>query len=383
MFSPSKYGLGHFHHCNILNQKINERGHDDMASLHLTDLLPSDQVPYNTLKIPNHSELLMHNGINIEGDIVNIDKYQLTSIRKHMISLFLDVWSPKVVVIDYYPFIHSDRIFNEFHECIEHWKNQSKNRRLIALYRGILGFNSKNNPPSYKKRIENTIANQIDLILVNADLDERFFLREELWFLRDYFSKFKYVGYITDIGNSFHNQNKKIVCQAGGGIDGEKLVKTLCDSMLIINQFDQDVKAIIFLGPTFPPKKKKEIIARYSKFDCIEFSDGVSDLTSYIEGANLIISMGGYNSVVEAANIDRPSIIIPREKEEKHEQYLNALRFYQYGLIDEVIEMELLREKTIIPAIIRQLYKKNIKPVDMRGLEKSIDEIQKSTHSTY
>ncbi|MDD5239885.1 MAG: glycosyltransferase [Candidatus Nanoarchaeia archaeon] len=375
IFSPSKYGLGHFHQSDILNRRINEKLSNYCLSLHLTDLTPSKKVPENTIKIPNYSDILWSNIVNLEEKKVRLNKEQLSFIRKDILKKFIDLFSPDIILFDYYPFIHSNEIFSEFYKTIAYWKKENSHGRLICLYRGILGYNSERMEPGYRERVIKTMKKQIDFVFILADPDERFFIREELWFLNKEFYKFKYLGYITDIKQCDPPNKKQIICQVGGGIDGDKLIEIFCKCMKIIEQIDDSVIGIVILGPTFPEKRKKQILEDYKNVKTLIFKPGVDELYPVLKKSDLIISMGGYNSVVEAANLEIPSIIVPREKEIKHEQYLNAMRFYQYGLIDEIIEMERLEVKNLLPSIFRYIYKKEVKPIKMCGLDSIIDEI--------
>jgi predicted glycosyltransferase len=64
-------------------------------------------------------------------------------------------------------------------------------------------------------------------------------------------------------------------------------------------------------GPFMPADHRHKLEAR-SRGLPVRVRNSVSDILSYLEAADLVISMAGYNSTVEILRSGKPAILIPR-----------------------------------------------------------------------
>ena len=86
----------------------------------------------------------------------------------------------------------------------------------------------------------------------------------------------------------------------------------------------------------------------------MEFSD---DLASYMEAADVVVSMGGYNTVCEILSYSKRAVVVPRNKPVE-EQLIRAEKMAEYGLFKTVHPDE-LKPKVLIDKVLEQLNAEN------------------------
>ena len=170
-------------------------------------------------------------------------------------------------------------------------------------------------------------------------------------------SRVKYTGYIprktlTQKGNSVRKRyrimddDNFVLVTTGGGGDGLEVI----DHYLAMHDYypaSLPFKSIIITGPFMPKKVRENFSKRAKKFGIktLPFHPRMEEL---ISAADLVISMGGYNTICEILTQHTPALIIPRETPRK-EQLIRARRMKSEGLLDFIpwteVTPQLLREK--------------------------------------
>lgn len=137
-----------------------------------------------------------------------------------------------------------------------------------------------------------------------------------------------------------------ILVTTGGGGDGCELL----DHYLSMHDFfptSLPFKSLIITGP-FMPKSSRELIKGRAKRYGIKSLPFHPRMEQLIAAADLVISMGGYNTICEILSQQTPALIIPRETPRK-EQLIRAEKLTKQGLIDYLpwkkVSAQLLREK--------------------------------------
>ena len=126
---------------------------------------------------------------------------------------------------------------------------------------------------------------------------------------------------------------KEVFLTVGGGEDGAEIVETFL-SMLSQYQGRLKIQTTVVTGPFFPQRAKTALatVARELK---VEFSEFIPDISSNLRSADLVISMGGYNTVTEILAMARKALIIPRIYPNQ-EQSFRARRLSELGLINYI-----------------------------------------------
>ena len=161
-----------------------------------------------------------------------------------------------------------------------------------------------------------------------------------------------------------------ILVTAGGGGDGCELL----DHYLSMHDFfptSLPFKSLIITGP-FMPKSSREKIKKRAKQYGIKSLPFHPQMEQLIAAADLVISMGGYNTICEILSQHTPALIIPRETPRK-EQLIRAERLTDQGLIDYLpwneVSAQLLRDKIFTILKQRDDYQKKMAGFKLSGLD--------------
>ncbi len=137
------------------------------------------------------------------------------------------------------------------------------------------------------------------------------------------------------------NGEKMIVVTTGGGGDGYQVM----DNYLAMHEksiFKQE-KSLLVTGPFMPIERRRSLAKRGRKHGVkvLPFYPRMEEL---IGAADLVVSMGGYNTMCEILSQKTPSLIIPRDTPRK-EQLIRAQAFGKEKMIDFLPWDELDDEK--------------------------------------
>ena len=161
-----------------------------------------------------------------------------------------------------------------------------------------------------------------------------------------------------------------VLVTTGGGGDGYEVI----DHYLSMHDYyptSLPFKSIIITGPFMPKAKTEELEnrARMHGIKAMAFNPRLEDL---IAAADMVISMGGYNTICEILTHQTPALIIPRETPRK-EQLIRATQLKAEGLLDYIpfgeVTPQLLRERIISLFADRQQYREKMKNFHLSGLD--------------
>jgi predicted glycosyltransferase len=145
--------------------------------------------------------------------------------------------------------------------------------------------------------------------------------------------------------NKISKEDKLVVVTAGGGGDGYPIMNAYL-SMLEL-QGSVPYKSILITGPFMPKAQREEIFRRSRKLK-VEVFHFYRQMEKIMATADLVISMGGYNTLCELMSQNTVSLLIPRETP-RLEQTLRAQCFNQRNLLDyipwKMVSPKLLHDK--------------------------------------
>lgn len=139
-----------------------------------------------------------------------------------------------------------------------------------------------------------------------------------------------------------------ILVTSGGGGDGWEVLDTF------VRMHDQfpgllPFKSLMITGPFMLSEKREQLRSQAARhgIKTVPFHPRLEEL---IKSADLVISMGGYNTFCEILTQQTPALIIPREQP-RLEQLIRAQCMHTRGLIDFIpwtkMNASLLREKIV------------------------------------
>jgi len=130
---------------------------------------------------------------------------------------------------------------------------------------------------------------------------------------------------------------KMLVLTTGGGGDGFKMMDvylTMLEEACL-----EDVQSVLVTGPFMPIDERRQLTRRARALG-IKIRPFYPRMEELFAAADLVVSMGGYNTVCEILSQGTVSLIIPRDRP-RQEQLLRARAMKGRGLIDCIPWQEL------------------------------------------
>jgi predicted glycosyltransferase len=166
------------------------------------------------------------------------------------------------------------------------------------------------------------------------------------------------------------DDEKFILVTTGGGGDGAEVIEH------VLRMFETypdalPFRALIVTGPFMPQPVRDRLKKRAKRF-AIETLPFHPRLEELMAAADLVISMGGYNTICEILTQHSPALIIPRETP-RREQLIRAKRLHREGLLDYIpwneVTPALLRERIFARLKDGELFRQTMEKFPLSGLE--------------
>lgn len=141
------------------------------------------------------------------------------------------------------------------------------------------------------------------------------------------------------------DNQRLVLLTLGGGEDGYDYCAKYLAGISRLSA-DHNLHSLIISGPEMKAEQKdllSQAVAQNQNITLLEFTD---DLMSYLDAADVVIAMGGYNTICEILSLQKKAIIVPRAKPVQ-EQLMRAERMSKFGLFKYIHPAELTSENLI------------------------------------
>lgn len=131
------------------------------------------------------------------------------------------------------------------------------------------------------------------------------------------------------------NDERLVLVTTGGGGDGHPVVDTVLAAFdPALGGVPGNTRLVVVTGPFMPPKHYREVArsCRALGFTCLKFHRFMEGL---IGAAQVVVSMGGYNTVCEIISQKKPFLIVPRTVP-REEQLIRAQVLCSQGFCDYI-----------------------------------------------
>jgi predicted glycosyltransferase len=166
------------------------------------------------------------------------------------------------------------------------------------------------------------------------------------------------------------DEEKFVLVTTGGGGDGAEVLEQ------VIGMFETSppplpFRTIVVTGPFMPKPARDHFKQRAQKFaiESIPFHPHLEEL---ITAADLVVAMGGYNTICEILTQQTPALIIPREVP-RREQLIRAEQLQRQGLLDYIpwneVTPSLLRERILARLEDGGIYRQKMAAFALSGLD--------------
>jgi predicted glycosyltransferase len=376
VYSHDAYGLGNI--CRMLaicHHLLDTIPNLSILVLSGSPMLHSFRLPagLDYLKLP-----CLHRDENgdLSAKYLKLDMKQTVKLRCNLIRIAALNFRPDVVLVDKKPLGLQD----ELKKTIETLRIVSPATKWMLLLRDILDAPAKTVAEWQSLDSYRAIERFYHQVLV-VGTPEVFDTCAEYQFSPQMLSKSLYCGYIRRQQARKHSEllrrelnlapgERCVLVTAGGGEDGYPLIHAYLEGLATLPA-DYALKSLVVCGPEMSIKERKTLFQMAERHPQVIISEFTDDLMSYIEIADTVVAMGGYNTFCEILSAQKPSIIVPRVKPTE-EQVIRARKMAELGLLEMIHPTE-LNPAVLIDKLLHQLdnssyYTSNIKKVDLDAL---------------
>ena len=283
---------------------------------------------------------------------------ETVKLRSNLIEAAVANFQPDLLLVDKKPY----GLLGELKATLDYLKTCLPQTKLVLLLRDILDSREATVKDWRKQGYYQALEWFYDQVLV-VGMPEVFDLAKEYKFPAAVSEKVRFCGYIRKEPGRKRPQvvrqelqmkpdEQLVLVTPGGGGDGYRLIKTYLWGLAKL-QSQQNIKSLIVSGPEMPVLQKRSLYQAVEQYPQVIIKEFTDDLMSYMEAADTVVSMGGYNTVSEILSFRKRAVVVPRIQPVQ-EQWIRAERMAKFGLL-KAIHPNCLTPESLIDAVLEQL----------------------------
>jgi predicted glycosyltransferase len=375
MYSHDTYGLGHIRRTMAIANHLRD-ANTNVLILTGSPIAGRFQFPQHVdfVRIPG---MIKKTNDDYQSLSIRIDQEKALSIRTNIILATAKTFQPHLFIVDKEPL----GLKREVLPTLEWLKKESPSTMTVLGLRDVLDESVVIQNDWREKNVYSYLEQLYDEIWVYGNRNiydpvEMYKIPETIH------NRVKFTGYIprktlspatkASVRKRYRimDDDKFVLVTTGGGGDGLEVI----DQYLAMHDYfptSLPFKSIIITGPFMPKKVREAFKKRANKYGIktLPFHPRMEELMA---AADLVISMGGYNTICEILTQQTPALIIPRETPRK-EQLIRARRLKAKGLLDFIpwteVTPQLFREKIFTLFKNQSQYTETIRSFKLSGLD--------------
>lgn len=357
VYSHDTFGLGNIRRILSICEHLTQ------TSPELNVLLVSGSPMLHSFRIPRRTDYIKLPCLSRTGQGRYGVKYLDTDLQ-HAIRLRAEIihsaavhFKPDAFLVDKKPL----GVEHELQSIVRYLKEAQPHTRLALLLRDVLDEPSETIAVWRRNNYHEVINRFYDSILVVGSR-QIFDVASEYEFPQSSRQKMEYCGYLRRPAAEVRGKSLRaalgiddapfVVVTAGGGEDGRLLVQTFLTGFKSVGG-TTNLHAGIILGPEMSADIKEELQARAQGCTNVHVIEFTPDIMSWLSAADLVVSMGGYNTVCEILSLSKRSIIVPRTRPVR-EQLIRAQRLAERELL-HMIHPDDLDPESLMAAVREEL----------------------------
>ena len=369
-YSHDTFGLGHIRRtlsiCDAVSKSLEE------ASV----LVLTGCSAVHSLRIPKGVDYVKLPSVTKIGDgqykskFLRLDFEALRTLREELILTTATTYSPDVLFVDNVPL----GMKGEIVRTLSHLRDSSPETRIILTLRDVLDDPERMIADWEANSVYEAIELFYDRVLIYGS-PEVFDIVGEYRLPPKVAAKVQYLGYIRhpthegasdSIRRRFVPDGEKLVLvTVGGGGDGFEIINDYLTGLLS-SEPDVPMHSLVVLGPDMSESSRASLQSRYGQNKrstdrpSITLADCYGDLTDFIEAADVVVSMGGYNTMCEILSLGKQAVIVPRVKP-RLEQWIRCQRLAELGFV-RVVHPDEMTPQRLIDEVVQSLADQKLRP---------------------
>jgi predicted glycosyltransferase len=317
VYSHDTFGLGNIRRmlaiCKYLHDTI-----EDVSILIVTGspMLHSFRVTHGIdyIKLPCLKR-------DTAGDLgvrfLDLESDDIIRLRSQIIQTAVRSFKPDVVLVDKKP----TGLAGEMEPALRAIRSALPESRVLLVMRDILDEPAATIKQWRNGHYDEAVAWFYDSVLVLGS-QAIFDVRKEYAFPPEIASKVLHCGYIRrEKGQKTRkalrrelkvsDRDNLVLVTVGGGEDGYQLLSAYLSGLAIVPPSKQ-VRSLVITGPELPPARSRVISDMAASSPFVQIFEFTDDMMSYMDAADVVVSMGGYNSICELLTLKKHAVVVPR-----------------------------------------------------------------------
>lgn len=266
-----------------------------------------------------------------------LDLGSTVRLRANLIRSAIEDFEPELILVDKKPFGVEDELAG----ALQALPSMRVKPRLVLLLRDILDSAESTQRIWRKNGYFEAIETWYDQVLV-VGCPEVFDLRREYAFPPFAAAKVAFCGYIArEAGRTprdavrarlgVEGRAPLVLVTPGGGEDGGALVEAALAALQAMPVREQP-RVHVVCGPEMGDARRAAVHQTAVTLPTVSVQDFSDDMMSLMGAADVVLAMGGYNTVCELLTLRRRALLVPRVKPGV-EQCIRAERMAALGLV--------------------------------------------------
>ncbi len=303
-------------------------------------------------------------------------------LRTTLITSAILDYSPHLILVDKKPF----GVNNELSPGLRLLHGRGALPKVVLLLRDILDSQETTTATWERNHYHDAVRCFYDRILVVGS-PEIFDLASEYKFPASSESKVQFCGYLRrDRGQRTREQirdeldirdRQLVLVTSGGGEDGYHLLANYVEGLKQLPT-GTNIKSLLICGPEMSEEHRRRVHDA-AVHPGLLVQDFANDMMGCMDAADLVVSMGGYNTICEILSLHKRSIIVPRVRPVQ-EQWIRAERMARLGLL-RWIHPDHLTPTKLINAVMEELWAND--PAPRTGYEVDLEGMSRVARSLY
>ena len=375
MYSHDTYGLGHIRRTMAIASHL--RGKN------VNILILTGSPIAGRFAFPEHVDFVRIPGMIKKTNeeylplSIKINPRHALDIRKNIITATAKTFQPHFFIVDKEPFGLKKEVLPTLH-----WlrRNLPKSKTILGL-RDIMD-SAEAVQRDWKKKGVYQILDKLYSEIWVYGIRDFYDPIQEYAIPESISSKMFFTGYIPrkipgkdavqkiKKEHGIKNDEKLVVVTLGGGGDGFEVMDNYL-SMLETEHKPMPFKSVLVTGPFMPAKSRKRVFRRANRLN-VKAYRFYHKMESLMAAADLVVSMGGYNTICEILSQGTISLVIPRETPRK-EQLIRAKVLHNQHLVDYIkwssLSPRILRDRILALLDNPEIYQEAISRFQLTGFK--------------
>ncbi len=264
-------------------------------------------------------------------------------LRAALLRAAVQDFQPDLVLVDKKPF----GIMHELGDAIRYLRTNSPDTKHVLVLRDILDAPEPTIACLASSNFEKDLNSCFDLVAVLGTPDV-FDVRREYALAAETRAKVAFCGYLRSSAGARTREHIRqslgvsageqlLLVTPGSGEDGRVLLETSMGAIARVRQEagGATVRALVMAGPQLPADDLARLTTAAQAIGGTTVQTFTDDMSSYVSAADLVIAMGGYNTVCDILSLAARAVVVPRVRPVA-EQWIRAERMQALGFFTAV-----------------------------------------------